>query len=69
MKQRPLGNVIHKAWLAGWDASLTYAKDNPYTRQPQAKAFERGKAAGFRQGDGDIKTFQRFQRMARKAAP
>jgi hypothetical protein len=56
---RPLGNPIKKAWIAGWDASLTYER-NPYTRKPQHDAFVRGKKAGVRSSDEDVAILKRL---------
>lgn len=54
MRRRALGNPTDRAWIAGWDASLTYT-GNPYKRAPQLKAFDRGKAAGNRAGVEDVR--------------
>lgn len=43
-----------KAWVAGWDASLSYTA-NPYKRRDYARAFERGREAGKRQSDEDVR--------------
>ena len=43
-----------KAWIAGWDASITCAS-NPYKRSDYARAFERGRVAGKRSDDNDVR--------------
>lgn len=58
MRQRRLGNPTAKAWIAGWDASITFER-NPYRRRPQREAFERGRAAGLRSGDEDARQLMR----------
>lgn len=64
---RPLGNPTDKAWIAGWDAGIVGLGSgaNPYTRRPQAKAWEAGRTAGRRSNDDDVAALQR--RMSRAA--
>lgn len=56
---RPLGNPTNKAWLAGWDAGICGLRNNPYTRRPQAAAWERGRAAGLRSTAADVAIMKR----------
>lgn len=61
---RPLGNPIDKAWLLGWDAGVCGLAANPYKRKSQRDAFDRGRAAGYRSNDEDVKQMQRRCRSA-----
>lgn len=44
-----------KAWIAGWDASLTFRTGNPYKRRDFADAFRRGLEAGKRASSDDVR--------------
>ena len=54
-----IGDITHKAWILGWDSSLTY-KPNPYKRAPQRRAFDRGLAAGKRATAEDVQILNRM---------
>lgn len=43
-----------KAWIAGWDASIT-CESNPYKRRDYAGAFESGRIAGKRSNSNDVR--------------
>lgn len=43
-----------KAWIAGWDASLTH-QSCPYKRRDFMRAWERGRFAGMRASDDDVR--------------
>lgn len=43
-----------KAWIAGWDASITF-ESNPYKRRDYSAAFARGKDAGKRSSANDVR--------------
>lgn len=59
---RPLGISSDKAWVAGWDASIT-GQSNPYKRRDYARHFQRGREAGVRSNDADVDQLKR--RLAR----
>lgn len=65
MRHRQLGNPTDKAWLAGWDKGILggVAHQNPYRRRPQREAWERGRQAGFRSSNEDVRVLS--LRMAR----
>ncbi len=46
------GNPTAKAWLAGWDASVSGlpGQINPYLRRPQSEAWDCGFREGLRSG-------------------
>lgn len=46
-----------KAWIAGWDASLTY-QACPYKRRDFIRAWERGRNAGKRASADDVRILQ-----------
>lgn len=43
-----------KAWIAGWDASLTY-QSCPYKRRDFMRAWERGRSAGMLSSAEDVR--------------
>lgn len=59
MTQRALGISRSKAFIAGWDASITGAS-NPYSRKDYSRVFQMGKAAGLRSTDDDVALLKRY---------
>lgn len=58
-----------KAWVAGWDASLTFRTVNPYKRRDFADAFRRGLDAGKRASSSDVRILKvRLTRLGSKGA-
>jgi hypothetical protein len=57
-KHRPLGVNTSKAWIAGWDASLTHERC-PYIRREFVRAWERGREAGRRATAADVAVLKR----------
>lgn len=56
-----------KAWVAGWDASLTFQTSNPYKRRDFANAFKRGREAGKRASPDDVRILKvRLSRIAKR---
>lgn len=56
-----------KAWVAGWDASLTFQTGNPYKRRDFADAFRRGLEAGKRADPDDVRILKvRLARIGSK---
>ena len=53
-KPRPLGVNKSRAWVAGWDASITCG-GNPYKRRDYAGAFNSGRLAGKRSNADDVR--------------
>lgn len=43
-----------RAWIAGWDASITF-ESNPYKRRDYARAFESGRLHGKRSNANDVR--------------
>lgn len=63
-----MGEKTDRAWVAGWDASLT-CQGNPYKRAEFVRAFDRGKAAGRRATDEDVAILQRRLRRSPQPDP
>ncbi len=55
-----------KAWVAGWDASITFGS-NPYKRRDYARAFESGRLHGKRSNANDVEILNRM--LGRRRAP
>jgi hypothetical protein len=55
-----------KAWIAGWDASITF-ESNPYKRRDYARAFESGRLHGKRSSSNDVRILNlMLSRVARR---
>jgi hypothetical protein len=54
-----------KAWVAGWDASITF-ESNPYKRSDYARAFESGRLHGKRSNANDVEILNRM--LGRRSA-
>lgn len=54
-----------KAWVAGWDASITF-ESNPYKRRDYSNAFNRGREAGKRSTADDVRMLKLM--LSRRAA-
>lgn len=65
---RPLGNPTTKAWLRGWDAATCGLSriHNPYKRDPQFRAWEKGWWSGYWAEDAGVRT---MKRMVNKMRP
>lgn len=48
-----------RAWVAGWDASITF-RTNPYKRRDFRAAFERGRTAGKASTPRDVAALHRM---------
>ena len=61
-RYKPIGNATDKAWLAGWDAAVSgYPRGlNPYKREPQVHAWDKGWIAGYWSGDPQVRTMKRI---------
>lgn len=65
--RRP-GISTDKAWLAGWDAGITGQIGNPYKRRDYARQFERGREAGRRSSNEDVRVMKlRVSRASNRA--
>ena len=67
MRRHSLGNQTNKAWLAGFDAAIAglARSANPYKREPQVRAWERGWWTGYWGEEAGVRTMKRIANRVR----